>query len=394
MALVAPAGAAAQGAAPLPSLSGEVLSQHTTYSGPTAGSCSIDPATGETSYSMSFNGNATGPYPGTFTQQIQARVGPQTTVLPMGPFPDGFSPGAQNPSQLVPAGRLLSLAATFTIDSPNGDVRGTVTLAAVVPADATHAGTCREWSNTPVPGFGTLTGSYEDVRAFGSRYEAVVRSAGRRSVDRGRSDLQARQGQGSNQGGLVFNVNDLGQRFTSTRPPPPAVGRTANAEVVSGRVFVRRPGGGFVRLRGERQIRIGSELDTRTGRVRLTTAAGGGRVHQGEFHGGVFRLLQRRGPRPVAELRLTGRLERCGTSAASAGAARPPGRRLWGDSKGRFRTRGRRSAATITGTVWLVADRCDGTTLTQVRRGRVSVRDFAARRTVRLRAGQRYVAGR
>jgi hypothetical protein len=38
-----------------------------------------------------------------------------------------------------------------------------------------------------------------------------------------------------------------------------------------------------------------------------------------------------------------------------------------------------------------VANRCDGT-LTQVSRGVVSVRDFALRKTITLRAGQRYLA--
>jgi hypothetical protein len=36
-------------------------------------------------------------------------------------------------------------------------------------------------------------------------------------------------------------------------------------------------------------------------------------------------------------------------------------------------------------------DRCDGT-LTRVRRGRVDVRDFTRRRTIRLRAGRSYLA--
>ena len=59
----------------------------------------------------------------------------------------------------------------------------------------------------------------------------------------------------------------------------------------------------------------------------------------------------------------------------------PPGsrsrhrRRLRGDANGRFRTRGRHSAATVRGTKWTVTDRCDGT-LTKVRRGTVAVRDF------------------
>jgi hypothetical protein len=73
-------------------------------------------------------------------------------------------------------------------------------------------------------------------------------------------------------------------------------------------------------------------------------------------------------------------------------SARRRGRRLWGNGKGRFRSRGRRSATTVTGTKWLVEDRCDGTTLTRVARGVVRVRDFKRHRTVTVRARHSYVA--
>jgi hypothetical protein len=207
---------AREAAAAPPSLTGEVLSGHTSYVGPTSGVCSTDPVMGVTSYSLDFTGISSGPYPGAFVEEIQATIGPQTTVLPMGPFPDGFDPGTQNPSQLIPAGRLLSLTASFTIDSPAGDVTGTKQLTAVVPADFTHAGTCREWMNEPVPGFGTVTGAYKDVRAFDIDYEATISTAAGDLRDEGATDLQARQGEASNQGGLLFDVNDLGESFDSS----------------------------------------------------------------------------------------------------------------------------------------------------------------------------------
>ena len=68
-------------------------------------------------------------------------------------------------------------------------------------------------------------------------------------------------------------------------------------------------------------------------------------------------------------------------------------RRLSGNANGRFRTRGRHSAATVRGTIWVTADRCDGT-LTRVKRGRVAVRDLRRRRTVVVRAGKSYLAPR
>ena len=64
-------------------------------------------------------------------------------------------------------------------------------------------------------------------------------------------------------------------------------------------------------------------------------------------------------------------------------------RKLWGDGRGRFRTRGRYGAATVRGTRWLTLDRCDGTKV-RVVRGKVAVKDLARpnRRPKLLRAGQ------
>ena len=205
-------GVAPAAAAP-PPLTGQVLSQHTLYTGPTTGVCTVGPA-GSTSYSMDFAGNASAPYSGTFTEHIEATIGPQTTVRPMQPFPDGFSSGP-GPDAFVPAGQLLSLSASFTINSAAGTVTGTKTLTAVVAADSTHAGACRVWMNEAVPGFGTVTGAYRDVRAFDIEYEATITTAEGSFQDAGSTDLQARQGKASNAGGLLFDVNDLGESFDS-----------------------------------------------------------------------------------------------------------------------------------------------------------------------------------
>ncbi|MDP8944090.1 MAG: hypothetical protein M3N16_08245, partial [Actinomycetota bacterium] len=63
-------------------------------------------------------------------------------------------------------------------------------------------------------------------------------------------------------------------------------------------------------------------------------------------------------------------------------------RRLWGrDRKGRFRTKGRSSHATVRGTVWLVEDRCDGTHV-RVRRGAVEVRPVAGGHPAIVSAGE------
>jgi len=90
-----------------------------------------------------------------------------------------------------------------------------------------------------------------------------------------------------------------------------------------------------------------------------------------------------------------GNFARCasGARSSSSGAhlSQRRIRRLRASGRGRFRTRGRYSAATVRGTDYTVTDRCDGT-LTTVRRGVVLVRDFRLRRTIRVRAGRSYLA--
>ena len=66
-------------------------------------------------------------------------------------------------------------------------------------------------------------------------------------------------------------------------------------------------------------------------------------------------------------------------------------RQLWGNGSGHFRTKGRYAAATVRGTNWLTADRCDGTQV-KVRRGVVAVLDIPLRKTVTVRAGKSYLA--
>jgi DNA-binding beta-propeller fold protein YncE len=183
-------------------------------------------------------------------------------------------------------------------------------------------------------------------------------------------------------------------------PPPPApgpaqaplpnLGETLVAEPIAGTVRVRLPGRRrFVRLESIRELPLGSTLDTRRGRVEVATERRRrGRFQQGVFSGGLFSVRQRAATRYVTDLLLRGRLTSCPQGSASA-ARRT--RRLWGNAKGRFRTRGRYSSGAVRGTRWLTVDRCDGT-LTIVREGTVAVRDFTLGRTVLVDAGERYLA--
>lgn len=194
---------------------------------------------------------------------------------------------------------------------------------------------------------------------------------------------------------------------------PPVLGRTFNVRVLKGRVLVSLPPGTaraattvpgikgrtFVPLRAARPLPVGSILDTRRGSVRLTSARDTqGATQNGDFSAGVFQVLQTRSARArgLTELRLKGasfrscaRRARSGRALTSARrVSRRRIRRLRANARGRFRTRGRYSSATVRGTVWTVTDRCDGT-LTKVTRGRVIVRDLRRRRNISVRAGKR-----
>jgi hypothetical protein len=179
----------------------------------------------------------------------------------------------------------------------------------------------------------------------------------------------------------------------------PLLGKTVNASVVSGNVRVKSPkGSGFVPLTEARTVPVRSIVDTRRGTVKLRTARNRkGKVQSGRFSNGVFQVLQSRKRRAkgLTELRMKGSaagFKGCrSNSSASAALSRRTVRRLRAKAKGRYRTRGRHSAATVRGTTWTVTDRCDGT-LTTVKRGKVAVRDFRRKKTIILRAGKSYLA--
>jgi hypothetical protein len=193
-------------------------------------------------------------------------------------------------------------------------------------------------------------------------------------------------------------------------------GSRVRIQELSGDVRIRLPAGfqdesvlrdargsqrGFVPITSVRTIPIRSIIDAARGTARLTTAEGSRstQLRQIDASGGRFQILQSRGARPVAELRLQGGTFRgCPRRSSNADAQvrsqRRVVRRISAKTvrrRGRFRTRGRYSNATVRGTSWITSDRCDGT-LTSVRTGTVAVRDLVRSVTVRVRAGRRYLA--
>ncbi|MDA0181839.1 right-handed parallel beta-helix repeat-containing protein [Solirubrobacter phytolaccae] len=179
---------------------------------------------------------------------------------------------------------------------------------------------------------------------------------------------------------------------TPTATPPPAPTPVVNQTIVVA------PGGGtvLVKLKGASQyapldvtkgIPVGSTVDTRKGRVRLTSIPKAGAPPQTAlFYDGLFKVTQKGG---ITDLQLVEPLAACPKGRASAAAKKAKKRKLWGDGKGAFRTSGKYSAATVRGTKWLVEDSCAGT-LTRVAQG--SVRVTHGKRTIVVRAGKRYLA--
>jgi hypothetical protein len=165
--------------------------------------------------------------------------------------------------------------------------------------------------------------------------------------------------------------------------------------VVGGHVFVRQPGSRrFVELIGAAQIRFGSIIDTRRGRVGVTVATKQGQTESADFYEGEFGLTQD-ATGLATETLYGGNFARCSARSRGRAGARTARRgrvrHLSGSGRGRFRTRGRYAAATVRGTKWVTEDDCDGTYI-KVALGAVSVRDFPRRRTITVRARRSYLA--
>jgi hypothetical protein len=256
--------------------------------------------------------------------------------------------------------------------------------------------------------------------------------------------------------GPPAGVGVLGFKATAAALGPPVLGKTVNVTPVSGVVYIELPPGAtlasltpaayskaslspfspfalatqafaalteaqafealreerafaaltkgraFVPLTEARQIPVGSILETTHGVVGITTAttaAKQGKLQSGDFGAGIFKLLQGRREKGLTDLDIIDNhspRQVCATIGKQARiAARQLSSKVLGrlnaSGHGQFSARGQYSAATVRGTTWSVANQCDGT-LTHVKRGVVSVRDFRRRKTLTLFTGESYLA--
>jgi hypothetical protein len=164
---------------------------------------------------------------------------------------------------------------------------------------------------------------------------------------------------------------------------PPATGTSTGTVLVNGAPFTAGT------------IPYNSIVDVTNGSVVLKTDTGSLTVSGVDGITAVFLLLRGTdNKKPIVELRLAkGDFSVCPRRLSSVTKPAPPKviRQLWTRGKGRFRTRGRYSSATVRGTNWVTADRCDGT-LTKVDQGIIQVSDFPKRTQVTVRVGKSYLA--
>ena len=199
--------------------------------------------------------------------------------------------------------------------------------------------------------------------------------------------------------GNVSPCSTSSATYTEKTLPPPQRGKNVNAVLEKGKVLVKVPGSANAVPLDQlgRQIPVGSTVDATNGTVRLTSAkdAKGGK-QVGHFSEGVFKIEQKK-KEALTTLSLTGGgLKSCGKKLPPGGsakvtAARRKKRKLFSSVKGRFRTRGRNSTATVRGTEWRMTDTCAGT-LTEVKKGSVLVRDLTKRKTIVVKKGHSYLA--
>ena len=207
---------------------------------------------------------------------------------------------------------------------------------------------------------------------------------------------------------------------TKSAPPPgaPTLGRTFNLQPVSGIVLVKVHGV-FQPLTQVRQFPTNSVIDALGGTLRLITAAGGhpaadiaakakkgkgkkstGKTQTGTFGGAIFKVSQAHNG--LATLSLlenafkgapsysTCKAKKAGDASAAALSSKSL-QLLKANAKGKFGTKGKYGAATVRGTKWTIADRCDGT-LVHDQTDSVAVNDFVRHKTIILHAGQSYLA--
>jgi hypothetical protein len=201
---------------------------------------------------------------------------------------------------------------------------------------------------------------------------------------------------------------------------PPVTGRRVVAEVVSGEVLIKLPessskrrrlkqlGSGFIPLKGQAALPVGTVVDARKGTLAMASTVdgrrigSGGRSQRATLSAGIFEIRQRKLKRTSRKKIPTDLVLRSapgaeascvstGTSGPIKGRGRNTVRGLTASTKkGLFRIVGAAGISTAKDATWATRDRCDGTR-TDVGKGKVKVLARASGKTVTVKAGRSYL---
>jgi CSLREA domain-containing protein len=297
-------------------------------------------------------------------------------------------------SQIQGSTPVTTIRDTIVAGNTGGDCAG---VAAIIAAwqgnhNLDQDGTCGFSAVGDKPGVNPLLGALANNGGPTNTHALAATSPARNAGDPANCQATDQRAIARPAGGCDIGAFEYVAPNTPGGPsglPDPVFHQNVNALPKAGTVRIKLPGRRRFRvLREGEQIPLGTTIDVRRGRVTIIAETGD---QQADFYGGLFKLGQTKGANPITVLRLVEMLSCKSANQANAAAKKKKKRRLWGNGTGRFRTRGKHSAATVVGTKWLVQDRCKST-LTRVVRGRVRVRDFVKDKTVIVRAGKRYVA--
>jgi hypothetical protein len=219
----------------------------------------------------------------------------------------------------------------------------------------------------------------------------------------------------TNSAGTTFGPDTTFTTPKAAAPPQPAVGKSFNVSATG--VVLIQINGKLVPVTQLTKIPNGAIINALHGTLTLTTAAPGGTQHAtlaakkkgkkppkaktqtGKFGGAVFKVTQSHSG--LATLSLVEGTTKGAPSyssckarkgqAVAAALSKKTLQLLHGSAHGKFRTKGKYSAATIRGTIWTIADRCDGT-LVHAIKDTLTVNDLVLHKTFALHPGHSYLA--
>ena len=198
---------------------------------------------------------------------------------------------------------------------------------------------------------------------------------------------------------IHYTVAAAPARLAPAGVVPPVLASSTELNPVGGTVKIKLPGSStFTYVSSTTSVPVGSTVDARSGTLSLTVALPGGGSQTGEFYNGEFVLTQSQDGTVVETL----------TGSSSAGCPAPNGRRgnvrdaaakkkstavirqLWGNGHGKYTTKGRYGSASVSGTVWVTEDLCDGTLILAIKDNVIVVAFAHPHKKHNVRQGQSF----